>query len=59
MNDKIFEQCSGFLKIIDGFNPLDNTSIHPESYHIVEKIAKDINSNIFNLLKNKNIKQLI
>lgn len=38
---KAFEQCAGFLMIKDGKNPLDNTRVHPESYPIVEKIAKD------------------
>lgn len=38
---KSFEQCAGFLMIRDGDNPLDNTRVHPESYPIVKKIAKD------------------
>lgn len=37
----VFEQSAGFLRIIDGDNPLDNSGIHPESYYIVEKMAKD------------------
>jgi uncharacterized protein len=41
MGDKAFEQCAGFLRIREGINPLDNTAVHPESYSIVEKMAKD------------------
>ncbi|MHA1675997.1 MAG: Tex-like N-terminal domain-containing protein [Candidatus Njordarchaeales archaeon] len=42
IGDKAFEQCAGFLKIMDGLNPLDATTIHPESYWIVEEILKYI-----------------
>lgn len=40
---KTFEQASGFLRIRDGVNPLDNSAVHPESYYIVEQMAKDLN----------------
>ncbi len=40
MGAKAFEQCAGFLRIIDGKNPLDNTSVHPESYEIATKVLK-------------------
>ena len=40
MGEKAFEQCAGFLRIPDGDNPLDNTSIHPESYQATEKLLK-------------------
>ncbi|MBE0645333.1 MAG: RNA-binding transcriptional accessory protein [Bacteroidetes bacterium] len=40
---KAFEQSAGFLRIRDGEQPLDNTAVHPESYHIVETIARDLN----------------
>ena len=39
---KTFEQAAGFLRIRDAENPLDNTAVHPESYSIVEKIARDL-----------------
>ncbi|MBL8151564.1 MAG: S1 RNA-binding domain-containing protein, partial [Blastocatellia bacterium] len=39
---KTFEQSSGFLRIRDGINPLDNSAVHPETYHIVEVFAKDL-----------------
>ncbi len=39
---KIYEQAAGFLRVPTSDNPLDNTGIHPESYHIVEKMASDL-----------------
>ncbi|MDR2009470.1 MAG: RNA-binding transcriptional accessory protein [Bacteroidales bacterium] len=47
---KAFEQCAGFLRIQDAKNPLDNTAVHPESYHIVEKIAKDLKKTVTELI---------
>lgn len=46
MGDKAFEQCAGFLRIIDGLEPLDNTGIHPESYLIAKKIIEICKINI-------------
>lgn len=46
MGDKAFEQCAGFLRIIDGLEPLDNTGIHPESYTIAKKIIEICKINI-------------
>ncbi len=43
---KTFEQCAGFLKIVDGINPLDNTKIHPESYELTNKLLKALAQNI-------------
>ncbi len=43
LGPKAFEQAAGFLRIRGGDNPLDNTAVHPESYRVVEAIAKDIN----------------
>jgi uncharacterized protein len=43
LGPKAFEQAAGFLRIRDGANPLDNTAVHPESYGVVETIAKDLN----------------
>lgn len=42
LGDKAFEQCAGFLRISDGENPLDKTSVHPESYDIAEKLLKNL-----------------
>lgn len=49
---KTFTQCSGFLRIANGDNPLDNSAIHPESYHIVEKMAGDLSVTTENLIGN-------
>ena len=43
LGDKAFEQCAGFLRIHGGDNPLDQSAVHPESYHIVEKMARQLN----------------
>jgi protein Tex len=43
IGEKAYEQCAGFLRILDGEEPLDNTSIHPESYDSLKKIAKVFN----------------
>ena len=43
ISDKVYEQCIGFLRILDGTNPLDKTGIHPESYEITDKLLKDLN----------------
>lgn len=42
LGPKAFEQCAGFIRISDGDNPLDNTSVHPESYDIAEKILQQL-----------------
>ena len=42
LGDKAFEQCAGFLRINDAANPLDNSAVHPEAYHIVERMASDL-----------------
>ncbi|HRO76814.1 MAG TPA: helix-hairpin-helix domain-containing protein, partial [Crocinitomicaceae bacterium] len=55
LGDKAFEQCAGFLRIHNAENPLDNSSVHPESYHWVEKFAKKLNVPIQNLIGNENL----
>ena len=42
LGEKAFEQCAGFLRITDAENPLDNSAVHPEAYHIVDKMAADL-----------------
>ena len=42
LGDKAFEQCAGFLRIQDAENPLDNSAVHPEAYHIVDRMARDL-----------------
>lgn len=53
MGAKAFEQCAGFLRIPNAQNPLDNTAVHPESYGIVESMAKDLGCSINELITNK------
>ena len=53
MGAKAFEQCAGFLRIPNAQNPLDNTAVHPESYGIVEAMAKDLGCSINELITNK------
>ncbi len=52
MGDKAFEQSAGFLRIPDGKNPLDNSAVHPESYAVVDKMAKDLQCQVIDLIKN-------
>ena len=55
LGDKAFEQCAGFLRIHGGDNPLDQSAVHPESYHIVEKMAKRLNVKVNELIGNKEL----
>lgn len=57
MGEKAFEQCAGFLRISDGENPLDNSAVHPESYVVVETMAKDLGCNVKELIENKDLKK--
>ena len=50
LGNKAYEQCAGFLRISGGAQPLDNSAVHPESYHIVEKMAADLNCNVADLI---------
>jgi uncharacterized protein len=59
MGAKAFEQAAGFLRIRDAKNPLDNTAVHPESYHIVEQMAKDLNASVDELIKNPFLRKQI
>ncbi len=57
MGEKAFEQCAGFLRIANAENPLDNSSVHPESYHVVETMAKDLSCSVKELIDNKELKK--
>ena len=57
MGEKAFEQSAGFLRIQDGKNPLDNSAVHPESYPIVELMAKDLKCTVTELISNKELKK--
>jgi uncharacterized protein len=53
--EKTFTQCSGFLRITNGTNPLDNSAVHPESYSVVEKMAADLFVDIVGLIGNEDL----
>ena len=53
MGEKAFEQCAGFLRIEGAKNPLDNSAVHPESYHIVEQMAADLRVDLTQLVKDE------
>jgi protein Tex len=54
LGENAFEQCAGFLRIPDAKNPLDNSAVHPESYKIVESMAKDCECTVSELIDDKN-----
>lgn len=56
MGAKAFEQCAGFLRIPGAANPLDNSAVHPESYGIVEQMAKDLGCSVSELIGNKELR---
>ena len=56
MGAKAFEQCAGFLRIPQAKNPLDNTAVHPESYCIVEQMAKDLGCSVAELITSKELR---
>ncbi len=56
---KAYEQCAGFLRIPEAKNPLDNSAVHPESYHIVEKMAADLQCSVADLLANEVLRKKI
>ncbi|MCQ2959646.1 MAG: RNA-binding transcriptional accessory protein [Bacteroidales bacterium] len=57
LGSKAYEQCAGFLRIPGAKNPLDNTAVHPESYAVVEKMAKDLHCTVTELISNKELKK--
>jgi uncharacterized protein len=59
LGDKAFEQCAGFLRISDAKNPLDNSAVHPESYHVIEQMAKDLGCTVVDLLKDEELRKKI
>ena len=59
LGDKAFEQCAGFLRIREGLHPLDNTAVHPESYSIVEKMAKDMGCTVQELIRKPEIRKSV
>ena len=56
---KAYEQAAGFLRVVGGNNPLDNSAVHPESYHIVERMAADAGTTVDRLLADKELRKAI
>jgi uncharacterized protein len=59
LGEKAFEQAAGFLRVRNGKHPLDASAVHPESYPIVEKMAKDVSSSLEDMLSNKELRRKI
>ena len=59
MGEKVFEQAAGFLRIRGAKHPLDASAVHPETYHIVEAMAKDTGAEVSDLISNKELRRKI
>ena len=59
LGPKAFEQCAGFLRIPNATNPLDNSAVHPESYHVVEAMASKMNSTVPDIIGNPEVRKSI
>jgi len=59
LGPKAFEQAAGFLRIADGKNPLDASAVHPERYHLVEQMAKDLGVGVADLIKDAGVRSKI
>jgi protein Tex len=57
LGDKAFEQCAGFLRIHEAKNPLDNSAVHPESYPVVEQMAKDLKCTVKDLMTSSELRK--
>lgn len=59
LGGKAFEQAAGFLRIDNAANPLDNSAVHPESYQVIEKMAKDLGTTVAELMKKPELRRQI
>ncbi len=59
LGPKAFEQAAGFLHVADSKNPLDKSAVHPESYHIVDQMAKDLHCELIELMQNEELQKKI
>lgn len=59
MGEKVFEQCAGFLRLRKSKNPLDASAVHPESYHVVQKMADDLKCGVEDLMSEKELRKKI
>jgi len=57
LGDKAFEQCAGFLRIHEAKNPLDNSAVHPETYPVVEQMAKDLKCTVKDLMNSTELRK--
>lgn len=55
LGEKAFQQAAGFLRVRDAKNPLDNSSVHPEAYVLVEKMAKDLKVKLYDFVSNQEL----
>jgi uncharacterized protein len=59
MGPKTFEQCAGFLRIRAADNPLDNSAVHPETYHVVESMARDLGCSVKDLIRDADLRKKV
>src|SRR5690606_530961 len=59
LGPKAFEQSAGFLRIRDGANPLDGSAVHPESYGIVDAMARDLGCSVADLMRDASLRKRI
>src|SRR5690606_37702004 len=57
LGEKVFEQAAGFLRISEAKNPLDASAVHPESYPLVERMAKDLNCSVKDLMSSTELRK--
>ncbi|MFY7890024.1 MAG: helix-hairpin-helix domain-containing protein, partial [Spirosomataceae bacterium] len=57
LGEKAFEQCAGFLRITDATNPLDNSAVHPETYPVIEQMAKDLKCTVKDLMTSAELRK--
>lgn len=59
LGPKAYEQAAGFLRVNDSINPLDHSAVHPESYHIVDQMVKDLQCELIELMQNEELQKKI
>ena len=59
LGPKAFEQCAGFLRVAGANNPLDNSAVHPESYHIVQAMAAKVESSVETLIQDAELRKKV
>jgi uncharacterized protein len=59
LGPKAFEQCAGFLRVAEGAHPLDTSAVHPESYHVVDAMARDLGCDVNALLASEDLRKKV